>query len=518
MDLLKKNIHMDRIRTEAANQITLEDDVNLPENKPDVSTINLEKGTILVEEIKPGTDAVTIRGRLVFEVLYHTTEEGGRLVKLEGKIPFEEKLHVQGVTASDTVAALGEVEDLSVNMINSRKLNVQSVVSLSAQVEELYDEEAPIGVHGEEKLEYHKTPMNLAQIAISKNDIFRIKEEIPLPSNYPNIYEILWDSITLGDVEFKVMEEKLSLQGDIHLFVLYEGEGEDHPVRSFETTIPFSGVLDCHGCREGMLPDIRHIPGQKELTVRPDFDGEERNIGLELVLDIAVRVYEEEQTEILSDIYGVSKEINTVTRQTNLRRLLSKVTGKTKVTDHIRIKNGSAGILQVLHSEGHVLLTHQEVVKNGILLEGSLSVKVMYVAGDDGAPYAGMQAMIPYQYTLDVPDIAPEDMGKVHAQVEQLQVTMLDGEEMDVKAILSFATTVFQSIPVTLIGRIEVSDLDTAKLASLPGMVIYTVKQGDNLWSIGKRYYVPVDTLKSLNHLSGDELQIGQKLLIVKGY
>ena len=94
MDLLKKNIHMDRIRTEAANQITLEDDVNLPENKPDVSTINLEKGTILVEEIKPGTDAVTIRGRLVFEVLYHTTEEGGRLVKLEGKIPFEEKLHV----------------------------------------------------------------------------------------------------------------------------------------------------------------------------------------------------------------------------------------------------------------------------------------------------------------------------------------------------------------------------------------------------------------------------------------
>ena len=141
----------------------------------------------------------------------------------------------------------------------------------------------------------------------------------------------------------------------------------------------------------------------------------------------------------------------------------------------------------------------------------------MYVAGDDGAPYAGMQAMIPYQYTLDVPDIAPEDMGKVHAQVEQLQVTMLDGEEMDVKAILSFATTVFQSIPVTLIGRIEVSDLDTAKLASLPGMVIYTVKQGDNLWSIGKRYYVPVETLRRINGLEKDELERGQKILVMKG-
>ena len=101
MELLKKNIHMDRIRMEAANQITLEDDINLPENKPDVSTLNLEKGDILIEEVKPGTDAVTIKGRLVFEVLYHTMEEGGRLVKLEGKIPLEEKLHVQGMTPSD---------------------------------------------------------------------------------------------------------------------------------------------------------------------------------------------------------------------------------------------------------------------------------------------------------------------------------------------------------------------------------------------------------------------------------
>ena len=286
MDLLKKNIHMDRVRAEAVNQITLEDDINIPENKPDVSTLNLEKGNVVIEEVKPGTDAVTIRGRLDFSLLYHTMEEGSRLVNVEGKIPFEEKLHLQGALPTDTMTVYGEVEDLSVSIINSRKLNVQSVITLSAQVEELYDEEAPIGIHGEETVEYRKMPMNLAQIAISKNDIFRIKEEIGLPSNYPNIFQILWNTVSLGDVEFKVLEEKLTLQGDVHLFVLYEGEGEEHPIRSFETTIPFSGVLECHGCREGMLPDIRYTLGQQELTVRPDFDGEERSIGMELTLDI----------------------------------------------------------------------------------------------------------------------------------------------------------------------------------------------------------------------------------------
>ena len=522
MELLKKNIHMDRVRADAVSQITLEDDVNIPESKPDVSTLNFDKGTVVIDEVKPGTDHVNVRGRLLFCVLYHTSEEGSSLVTLEGKIPFEEKINMQDTSNTDTVTVDCDVEDLSISIINSRKLSVQSVITLNAAVEELYDEEAPIGVHGEETVEYRRAPMNLAQIAIFKNDIFRIKEEISLPSNYPNIFQILWNTVSLSDVEFKVMEGKISLQGDVHVFVLYEGEGEDHPVRAFENTMPFSGLLDCYGSREGMIPDIRyHLSlqdhGQQDISIRPDFDGEERNIGLELVLEIAMKLYEEEKVEVVTDIYGVTKEVETTVRPASLRRLLAKVNGKTKVTDHIRIKSGSAGILQLLHSEGSVSLEDQEVTENGIQLSGSLQVKVLYITGDDESPYANVQAQIPFQYTLEVADISPEDMSRVHAGLEQLQVTMLDGEEMDVKAILAFSTTVFKKVPVELIEDVQVSELDTAKLGSLPGMAIYMVRPGDNLWNIGRKYYVPVNTLRELNNLAGDELKPGQKLLIVKG-
>ncbi len=515
MELIKRNIHMDRVRTEAVTQFTLEDDANLPENKPDVSSLNLEKGELVVDEIRPGTDSVMVRGRLCYVVLYHTMEEGSSLVVIEGKLPFEEKINVQGVNPADTVAVEGEVEDLTIGTINSRKLSVQSLITLTARVEELYDEEAPIAIHGEEKAEYRQMPLNLAQIAICKNDIYRLKEEVTLPSNYPNIFQILWSNLSLGDVEFKALEEKLTVSGDIHLFVLYEGEGEDHPVRSFESTLPFSGVLECHGCQEGMLPDIRYRLGQQELTVRPDFDGEERSIGLELVMDIFIRVYEEEKLDIISDIYGVSSEISTVSHRADLRRLLARVTGKTKVTDRIHVAGGS--VLQLLHSEGSVELEQQSTVENGILLQGSLTVKVLYITGEDDAPYGCTQAQIPYRYTLEVPDISPEDLGKVRSEVEQLQVTMLDGEEMDVKAVLSFSTVVFKNIPVDLISQVTVSELDSGKMSSLPGMVVYVVKQGDNLWNIGKKYYVPVETLRELNSLDSDELMPGQKLLIVKG-
>lgn len=517
MELIKKNIHMDRIRAQAVSQITLEEDMNIPDQKPDVSSLCFDQASVMIDEVKPCADYVQVRGRLCFAVLYHTQEEGCGLVALDGKIPFEEKINMQGVQSSDLVQVQNTLEDLSTGIINSRKLSIQAVLAISAQVQELYDEEAPIGLYGEDGAQYRRTPVEVAQIAICKNDIFRVKEEITLPTNYPNMFQILWSSLTLNDVECKPLEEKLSLQGDVHLFLLYEGEGEEHPVRSFETTLPFSGVMDCHGSKDVMIPDIQCVMSQQEMDIRPDLDGEERVIGLEVVLDIGIRLYEEEQTELITDIYGVTKELTTISKPASLRRLLSRVNGKMKVNDHIRIQKREAGILQLLHSQGMVQPDRQEVTEAGLELWGSLQVKVLYITGADDMPYAGTTAQIPYHYTLEIPGLAKEDLCDVRCSVEQLQVTMLDGEEMDVKAVLVFGTIAFRNMPLELIGDVLTAPLDTHKLGALPGMTIYVVKPGDNLWNIGKRYYLPVDRLRELNELSNDELTPGQKLLVVKG-
>lgn len=49
-------------------QFTMEEDLNLPEDKPDISTLNLEKGEVVIEEICPGTDEVTVRGKLGYAI------------------------------------------------------------------------------------------------------------------------------------------------------------------------------------------------------------------------------------------------------------------------------------------------------------------------------------------------------------------------------------------------------------------------------------------------------------------
>ncbi len=58
MELIKKNIHMDRIKCRAATQITLEDDRNVPDQKPDMERLILQRGSVVVDEIKPTEDHV----------------------------------------------------------------------------------------------------------------------------------------------------------------------------------------------------------------------------------------------------------------------------------------------------------------------------------------------------------------------------------------------------------------------------------------------------------------------------
>ncbi len=514
MELVKKNIHMDYNKACATSQFVVEEDMNLPDVKPDIDCICLEKGEVLIDEIKPYADAATVRGRLFFKVLYHTEEENCNLATVEGKLSFEEKVHMPGLEASDTVKAEGIVEDLSIGIINSRKLSIQSVINLTVCAEDIYDEEVPIGIHGEEKVEYRRSPMEVAQIAICKNDIFRIKEEINLPSNYPNIFEILWSSLVLDDVEFRPLEEKLSVQGDLHVLLIYESD--ENAIRSYETTIPFSGNMECHGCRDGMIPDISYRIGQQDLTIRPDNDGEERAIALETLLELKLKLYEEAKVDLITDVYGVKNEVTAVEKEATLRRLLTKTTGKQKITEHVRIGDKNSSILQLLHSEGSVLLDKAQVGENSILVTGSIPLQVLYVSGDDRKPYDALQTQLPYRYEIEVPGIRPQDTFDVQASLEQLQVTILDGEELDVKAVPVFRITVFQQEQMKLVDDIVTAPLDTKLLGNLPGMAIYTVKPGDNLWNIGRRYYVSVDRLKKMNDLTGDMIYPGQKLIIVK--
>lgn len=517
MNLIKKNIHMDCLKSKASNQITLEEDFNLPDVKPDMDKIIFKEGDIRIEEVKASGDHVSVRGRLLASLLYASNDSGEQLARVQKEMPFEETVFLEGVESGDNVDYSYEIEDFSVSMINSRKASIRSIITIKLSVRELYDEEAATELYGDEEAEYRKKYLDLAEIAICKKDIYRIRQEIEFPAGMPNIAQIIWNSIRISNLDFKALDGKISVQGELEAFFLFEGEGEERPIRFYETTMPFSGVVECSDCREIMIPDITWQVSHKEFEVRPDFDGEERVVALEMVLDLNIKMYEEEQVEILSDVYGVTKEITAVTLPGSFKSLLLKNEGKCRVADKLKIAPGAGKILQLMHSEAEAVLDETKIVEDGLELNGTLLINCLYITGDDKMPYFSLQGMLPFSYVMDVNGIDAKCTSNVAVSVEQLNVTMLDSEELEVKAVVRVHAIVFCEHKEDMITDIQVQELDMNKVKNLPSMVIYVAGKNDSLWQIGKKYYVSVKRIKELNGLSGDDLKEGDKLLIVKG-
>ena len=69
-----------------------------------------------------------------------------------------------------------------------------------------------------------------------------------------------------------------------------------------------------------------------------------------------------------------------------------------------------------------------------------------------------------------------------------------------------------QSTTIKVGQKLKVYPPENQNVTTSSGTTTYTVKSGDSLWSIAKKYNVTVDHIKKLNNLNSNDLKVGQKL------
>lgn len=516
MDLTKKYIHMNREKGKAVTQITLDDDFNVPDMKPDLIRIIQDKGEMKLDETTITQDHVWLKGVLKFSLLYRSDQEDGRINTMSGEIPFQESLAIDGANEYDTAKLKWEMEDLSIGIINSRKLSVKALVTLYAVIDEIYDEELITGVGQEEGVQLLEQNLSALELFLSKKDTFRFKEEIMLPSNKPNIRQMLWKSVQLRGVEMRLAEQRLNIKGEALVFVLYEGEDEEEHLQWMETALPFHGTIDCAGCSEDMIADVSYDVAGVELEVKPDYDGEERMLHLELVLDLEVQIFKEEETRVVADLYVVNQKWTPMYKEVVFEKLLIRNDSKCKVSDKISIDGNQEPMLQICASEGYAVAEQVEVVEGGLQVEGILQVTILYVTADDHMPVSSVKGILPFHYLIEAPNIHEGCRFHLQTGIDQLTTVMADSSQVEVKATLNLNCIVFEPQKINKITEVEQEPLDMEELQESPGIIGYIAKEGDQLWDIAKENFTTISEIVKTNQLPSEQIKAGDKILIIK--
>jgi len=511
-----KNIYMNKLKCKSNLQLTLDDDFNVPDIKPDIEIIIKEQGNVIIEDIKSMNGKLSVKGVVAFNILYLSEEEKNPIHNITGTIPFDEIINVKEGCISDDPLIKCTLNDLSTTLINSRKMRVNAIINLDLSVEEIADQEIAIGMEIEDDVQFINKRIEITELIINKKDTYRIKEDLQIPTSKENVFELLYSEISANAVDIRLLEDKFSIKGEIPVFIIYKSDNEESPLNYYETVVSFSGIVECAGCNEEMIEDISWIITSKLVNIREDLDGEDRVIDIEVIMGLNVKVYEVEEPEILHDIYCPDKEIIPIYREANYENIIIKNNSKHRVNDRIKVPSKQPSILQICNANSEVKIDDISIGDNELTVEGVIDVSILYVSEDDSKPINSLQGMVPFTQSVEVKGINEDSKYDIRPSVDQLSVIVMDSDEVEIKAIINLNTIAFENVKELVITDVEINELDVKKLQAIPGLVAYVVKENDSLWDIAKNNYTTIDLIKELNNIEEDNISAGDKILIMK--
>lgn len=516
MELLMKNIHMCRRAKQVETQAVLEEDLNVPDVKPDVEMIIQSREHVVVEHTRAESGKLLVDGYMEVGILYLDDTAEHRLHRIETRLPFDETIAVEGFEPGEDVRLHYETEDLSVSLINSRKLAIRSIVGFEVSVDELYDVRAAAGVQTDLTVCQKKRKLELMTLAVQKKDVLRLKEEIPLPSNKPNIRELLWENVQLRSTRIQLREGKLAVQGKLFFFVLYRSEDDGETAQWLEQVIPFEGEVACSNCTEEMIPDIEVTLAREKLQAKEDTDGELRIFYMEGTLELQIRLYGNEEAEILEDLYAPTRNLVIKTESQICERFVMKNASRCKASGKIRVQGAKPQVLQVAHVTGSIKIDQVKAEEGGIRIEGAVPVSVLYISSDDSVPFAVIDGTVPFSHFAEVPGLDETCRFTVLPSTEQLSATMVDSEEIEIRLTAGLDIFVVRPMKQTCILEVEEQDYPPEVLTAVPGITGYIVQEHDSLWDIGKAYFLTPQQIAEMNSLPREEVKKGDRLILMK--
>lgn len=514
MDVRKECVRALRVKSKAASQVTFDEDYNVPDAKPDVGRMIQSKGEVSMDEVRLSDGRAFLKGSLNVDLLY-VGEEEGKIYSLSARLPMEEVMNLEGIASGDKMCLKWEIEDLSLHVIHSRKLNIKAIVTFYAVVDELAEIRLPVEVE-DESICVRKKKVRLMSLHVHKKDTMRVKEDINLVSNRPNIQEFLWHTIEVRGLDLRPEENVVKVKGELAVFVLYVGDDEGNPLQWLEYSLPFGGEVECADCREDLIPNIEVSVMHQGIEVKPDADGEERIFQADVVLELDMKLYREEEHDLILDVYTPLKECIPYGKKEILESLLVRNFSKCRLMDRVEVKETQGKVLQICHSMGRVKVDKSVIVEDGIQVEGIVLLKVLYIIGNDDMPFYSMETMIPFSHVAEARGITKGCTYFLRTDLEQLSTTMVDSNELEVKAAVGVNVLVLNRREETIIDKVEEQPLDMKKIQSMPGITVYMAASGDTMWDIAKRFYTTVDEICRINELEGEEITAGQPLLLVK--
>lgn len=512
INLVRESIEFEQLINEKHSETMVRGEYLIPDTHPDVIRILMidAKPTIVSAEVMQ--DKVYLEGQVEYTLLYYAKEDERLSVNsVFYTDKFNGHVDVDGAEHRMICEAECDVEHIKANIINERKISIDGIFNLRCGLFENKAINVIKDIDSAENVQMQKKNTNIDKIISSMKGDMGCKTTFQVSPERPEIAKILKVDMLLHKKDVKTLEGRVQCSGFCRINVLYKGP-DGHEVFALEDDVYVSGDFDVENILPGMTALCDSSISTPDYNVREDDLGERRLLDVEAMIKLNIKVLCKESMDIVEDAYSPNMTLELARENNQLFMLLSQNNSEIIVRDNVYLEAEDKIPVQILSTNGKLLVLEKKLIENKVLVEGIIKADVIYRCSDDNSSVAAVSAEIPFNAAIEVPGLKIDMMVRVKGNLESID-TDIEANTLALKAVINLSASAYYKLSKDFI--VDVKCIEEEKPKKHSSITIYVVQPGDNLWAVAKKYYITQEEITRLNELEyNDEIKAGDKLLI----
>ena len=292
------------------------------------------------------------------------------------------------------------------------------------------------------------------------------------------------------------------MEGTLNVDVIYMKDTEEPEYDSYNTDISFSHFVDIADAQVTMYPEIK-------CTVE-EVNAEQKDnstIGIEAVLDVGVKLYEDDEKTVIKDVYSISSNLEEEKESfTGLSQIYDSDT-QLDLNETVDLPDDVQDILLI---KGQAQPGEHEISDGKIYIDGVLPISVYYKS-ESGVKFSLEE--IPFRHVVDANEIKEDD--DIFAEFALSEITSsLNGNSLDVRCTIDCNVKAYRKNEISYISAVTESEDET--VPDMPSITVCVIDKDETLWDVAKKYRTTAQRIMDVNELTEDKLEAGDKLIIVK--
>ena len=515
LELLKEAIRVNNLLGEDTTQTVVENDIIVPDTKPDIARVLLLVGDAFITGCDAGTDRVLVSGSVICKILYISDDEEKSVKSIASNIPFSYNVDMPNARPGMRCRAKGNVEHMEYNLLNGRKINIKGIINVLCKVFEELDKEYSSAVSGAEGIQMLKDRVTVGSFLGSNKVNYVIKEEMEVPSSKPAIVELLRSDAKFSSKEFKVSDGKIIVNGDISIASLYIGDDETRSMQYMEHEIPFTQFVDLDEVDDDSIISVDYELTDYKVEAVEDSDGEMRCISAEASINIYVDANTRKEIELLSDAYCPKEKVVLDKQNLSMDEMFAENKSQIIIKDILNLDDCKPEVAEIFNVMCKHNISECKIEDDKVCIEGSDQNNILYLANSDEQPVFCFKKEIPFKHMVDIKGLCDNMKCYSDLDLEHCNYSMVSSNQVEIRTVIGVDCRVYTKSSLPVITKITESTIDEKK--SMPSIIIYFAQPGDTLWKIAKKYNTTVDDILKMNNIQDKDLIMpGQQIVILR--